>query len=152
MIHFHLATGVLASLLIAAAIIDVRTLRIPDPLNALIVASGLAATWALGVSLTPSLIGVAAGYGSLFAVSWGYRALRGRDGLGLGDAKLLAGAGAWLGWQPLAFVVLMAAAMGLAYVAFERVRGRTFGAAHAMAFGPFLCIATFVGWLASAYA
>jgi leader peptidase (prepilin peptidase)/N-methyltransferase len=141
-----LASLVLAGLLLAASLIDLRTLRIPDPLNAAIVVSGLAATWALDRPLLAAIIGVGAGYAALYVMNYAYRAVRGRDGLGLGDAKLLAGAGAWLGWSGLPFVVLIASALGLAYVSFRRLRGAPLAAQDALAFGPFLAIATFAVW------
>jgi mannitol/fructose-specific phosphotransferase system IIA component (Ntr-type) len=58
--------------------------------------------------------------------------IRKRDGLGLGDAKLLAGTGAWVGWQGLPSVVLIAAVLGLVMalgrslsgVDFESIDGR----------------------------
>lgn len=147
----HIATLVFATLLTLAAAIDIRTLRIPDALNALIVALGLAATWALQRPLSAALIGVAAGYAFLFAANFAYRTARGRDGIGLGDAKLLAGAGAWLGWSGLPFVVLFGSALGLAFVAALRLGGRSLGRQDALAFGPFLCAGAFVVWLAQAY-
>jgi len=147
MFDLYAATSVFAGLLLAAAFIDIRTMRIPNALNAVIVLAGLLAAWRLDLSLPDALIGVGAGYGALFVVNWAYRALRGRDGLGLGDAKLLAGAGAWLGWTGLPFVVLIASALGIAYVAALRIRGRQLSAGDALAFGPFLCIGAFVVWV-----
>jgi leader peptidase (prepilin peptidase)/N-methyltransferase len=147
----HLATFALALLLLAVAIIDARTLRIPDWLNALIIVSGLIATWTLGRDLIAAAIGVAAGYAALWLVNWLYRRARRRDGIGLGDAKLLAGAGAWLGWAGLPFVVLAASAAGLAYVGIDRVRGRPFEAGRILPFGPFLCLGIYFVWLVRAY-
>lgn len=143
----YLATSILAALLLAAAVIDVRTMRIPNALNALIACSGLIAAFWLGLPLRDALIGVAAGYTALFLLNRGYRALRGRDGLGLGDAKLLAGAGAWLGWTGLPFVVLIAAALGIAFVAALRIGGRHMSGGDALAFGPFLCIGALIVWV-----
>lgn len=145
-------TLLLAALLLGAALIDLRTLRIPNALNAAIVATGLMATWVLAKPLWPALIGAAAGYAFLFAVNALYRAARGRDGLGLGDAKLLAGAGAWLGWSGLPFVVLIGSALGLAWVAALRLGGRQLKAQDALAFGPFLCVGIFAVWLVRSFA
>lgn len=152
MIHTHFATALLVALLAAAAAIDMRTMRIPNVLNAVIGISGLAVTWALQRSLMDALIGVAVGYAALVFVNWAYRAARGRDGLGLGDAKLLAGAGAWIGWAGLPFVVLIASALGLVYVAALRVAGRTLPRDHALPFGPFLCAGILIVWIVLVYA
>jgi leader peptidase (prepilin peptidase)/N-methyltransferase len=137
---------VLIALLIAASVIDLRTLRIPDLLNAAIVAAGLGATWLLQRSLADALVGAASGYIALFAINWAYRAMRGRDGVGLGDAKLLAGAGAWLGWSGLPFVVLIGSALALMYISLRRVLGRALQATDALAFGPFLSAGIIVVW------
>src|SRR5581483_9261666 len=65
------------------------------------------------------VLGTVAGGASLWLVRAGYYALRGREGLGLGDVKLAAAAGAWVGWQMLSLVLLMAAtaALGLVLIA-----------------------------------
>jgi leader peptidase (prepilin peptidase)/N-methyltransferase len=147
----HLATLTLAALLALVAFIDARTMRIPDWLNALLAAAGLIATWALGRDLIAALVGAGAGYAALRAANWLYRRARGRDGLGLGDAKLLAGAGAWLGWAGLPFVLLLGSAAGLAHVGLQRLRGRRLEPAHAIPFGPFLCLGTFLVWLEQTY-
>lgn len=151
MLMFGLATLVLATLLAIATAIDIRTQRIPDIINASIVASGLAATLALERALADALMGAAIGYLALAAVKWGFRRVRGYEGIGLGDAKLLAGAGAWLGWAPLPFVVLIGAALGLAFVAVDRLRGGDASPTRRIAFGPFLAAATLAAWLATAW-
>lgn len=147
----HAATGALALLLIAAAAIDARTRRIPDALNLVVAALGLAVTYVLNGDMLASLIGMIAGFAALFLINLLYRQQRGRDGIGLGDAKLLGGAGAWLGWTGLPFVVLIASATGLMFVAIQRLRGRALGRMDALAFGPFLCVGIFVVWLVQAY-
>lgn len=151
MIYTHLASLALFLLLATVALVDVRTRRIPDPLNALIVASGLGATLLLDGSLLNSVIGIVSGYGAMWGVSAGYRAVRGADGVGMGDAKLLAGAGAWLGWLGLPFVVLIASSVGLVWVAVKRLSGQTVSPRDALAFGPFLCVGVFVVWLVQSY-
>ena len=103
--------------LLALALIDLRAWRLPDVLTLPLIAAGLAAA-ALGllpaVDLLHALAGAAVGYLALAGIGWAYRRLRGRDGLGLGDAKLLAAAGAWLGVESLPWLVLIAALLGLA--------------------------------------
>lgn len=138
-------------LLLIAALIDIRTMRIPDLLNAAIAATGLGATWLLQRDVGAALLGLGIGYAFIVLANLAYRALRGRDGLGMGDAKLLAGAGAWLGWAGLPFVLLIASALGVAYVAALRIAGRQINRTDALPFGPFLCIAIFAVWLVQAY-
>lgn len=147
MLSVLISTFVLFALLAAAAYVDIRTMRIPNALNALIVFTGLGATWWLEKPLIAALIGVALGYGALLALNLGYRAIRGRDGMGMGDAKLLAGGGAWLGWSGLPFVLLIGSALGLAYVAALRIAGRQLSRTDALAFGPFLGLGIFIAWL-----
>ena len=84
----------------------------------------------------------------LAAVAASYRALRGREGLGGGDAKLLAASGAWLGAAALPQVILFAALGALAHAAVQRLAGKRLGRHSAMPFGPFLAVATWFLWLA----
>jgi leader peptidase (prepilin peptidase)/N-methyltransferase len=83
----------------------------------------------------------------LFLISLVYRRTRNREGLGLGDAKLASATGAWLGWQALPSVILIAAAAGLVWfgLAFAR-RGHT-ALGEQIPFGVPLCFATWLIWL-----
>lgn len=102
--------------LLAAALIDRRTLLLPDLVSLPLVAAGLLAAW-LGLSPPSplgSLAGALLGLGGLATIAELYRRLRGREGLGMGDAKLLAAAGAWLGPEPLPLVLLVGAIGALA--------------------------------------
>ena len=65
-----------------------------------------------GVPLTASLWGAVAGYGSLWAVYWVFKLATGKEGMGYGDFKLLAALGAWLSWQAILPIVLMASVIG----------------------------------------
>ena len=100
--------------------------------------------------LTDRALGAVAGYLGLRAVGLLYSALRGREGLGHGDAKLLAAAGAWVGVRALPQVVLLAALAGLGAAACMRLAGIRLGAQSALPFGPFLAFATWLVWLAPA--
>jgi leader peptidase (prepilin peptidase)/N-methyltransferase len=102
-------------MLLAAALVDRRTLLLPDLLTLPLGASGLVAAWAglAPVSVLASLAGALLGFSATALIGELYRRLRGREGLGLGDAKLLAAAGAWLGPQRLPLVLLIGAASAL---------------------------------------
>lgn len=100
--------------LLVLAVLDMRHFWLPDRITAPLAAAGLAlATGGLGISLQDSLIGGIAGFGSLSLLAAGYRTLRGHDGLGAGDPKLLGAIGLWTGWEPLPWVVLGAALLGI---------------------------------------
>ena len=73
--------------------------------------------------------------------------LRGRDGVGEGDAKLLAASGAWLGAALLPQVILLAASTALAAALCLRLAGNRLSAGSALPFGPFLAFATWLLWL-----
>ena len=143
-------TVALAGVLTALAVIDLAVLRLPDPLTLPLAAAGLIATWWRAPDGLPDhLIGAAAGYLVLAGLAWLYRRLRGREGLGLGDAKLLMAAGAWLGWRALPWVVLLAALAGLLWALIRQARGRPVASGEPIAFGAPLCASFYVCWLAS---
>jgi len=96
--------------LLTLAWIDAEHLLLPDILTLPLILFGLGAAWYLRwPPLVDAAAGAAVGYLSFRLLALAYRWLRGRDGLGAGDAKLLAAGGAWLGWQALGDVVLGAA-------------------------------------------
>ena len=134
--------------LLTLAWIDVRCWLLPDSLTLPLIIAGLAAAAAFDPEgLTDRAFGAAAGYLGLRMVALIYRALRGRDGLGGGDAKLLAAAGAWVGLRALPQVVLLAALAGLLAAACLRLFGIRLGAQSAIPFGPFLALAIWLLWL-----
>ena len=139
--------------LLALAWIDAETFLLPDVLTLPLILAGLGAAWMLQwPPLVDAAAGAAVGYLAFRVVALAYRWVRGRDGLGGGDAKLLAVAGAWLGWQALGDVVLGAALAGIFWFVATRPANRpdeqiVAGPAE-LPFGPALAIAI---WLVRLY-
>ncbi len=142
------ASALLGWTLLALALIDLRTFRLPDPGTLGLVLAGLALSAAGATGpLALHAAGAALGYLALAGLAWGYRRLRGVEALGLGDAKLLAAAGAWMGPAALPSVVLWGAAVGLLQAGLLRVRGGRLAADTALPFGPGLAMGFWVTWL-----
>ncbi|MFA6114276.1 MAG: prepilin peptidase [Sphingomonas sp.] len=143
-----LAGSVFGWLLLTLAALDVTDFWLPDPLTLALALGGLVAGVA-GVepSLADRLIGGAAGFASLWLIGFAYKRLRGREGLGGGDPKLLGAIGLWLGWRMLPAVLLLAALTGLAFVMVGMVRGRAAKLDDRMPFGALLAIAAYPAWL-----
>lgn len=138
-----LAAGTFGFLLLAAAAIDAETHLLPDALVLPTLWLGLVVNaFALFTPPASAILGAAVGYAMLRLVEQGYRLLRGREGLGRGDAKLAAALGAWLGWQALPWALLIAVLAGIAVGLFLLLRGRR--ADQPFAFGPMLAGAGFV--------
>ncbi len=138
-----LAACVFLWMLLALTLIDFDTQLLPDNLTLPLLWAGLLAN-VLGAapiaSLRDAVIGAIAGYLALWVVYWLFKLIRGKEGMGYGDFKLLAALGAWLGWQMLPLIVLLSsvvgAAIGISLVVFK-------GRDHQipLAFGPYLAIA-----------
>jgi leader peptidase (prepilin peptidase)/N-methyltransferase len=143
------ASCLLGWLLLTLSFIDLRTCRLPDFLTLPTLLGGLAVTWLISPPDLPDhLLGAVFGYGMLAGIGWLYRLCRGRDGIGLGDAKLLAAGGAWLSWQALPGVVLSAALLGLGAALLGRLTGHlSLKCATAVPFGPCLAAAIWISWL-----
>jgi len=133
-------------LLIAMAVIDLRTTYLPDVLTLPFLWLGLVlSVFALtGIDPADAIIGAAAGYGVLWTVFQAFKLVTGKEGMGFGDFKLLAGLGAWLGWTQLPIVILLSsvggAVIGGAWLLLSS-RGRE----TQIPFGPWLAMA---GWVA----
>jgi leader peptidase (prepilin peptidase)/N-methyltransferase len=137
------AACILLWALVALTFIDFDTQLLPDNITLPLIWVGLLVnTFGLmpGVSLRDAVIGAVAGYLALWVVYWLFKLIRGKEGMGYGDFKLLAALGAWLGWQMLPLIVLLSslvgAVIGIGLVVFK-------GRDHQvpLAFGPFLAIA-----------
>jgi leader peptidase (prepilin peptidase)/N-methyltransferase len=130
-----------------AAAIDARHQVLPDGLTLPLLLAGLAVAAALdSTMLADHALGAVAGYGAFALIAWLYRRIRGQEGLGLGDAKLLAAIGAWVGWPGLPSTVLYGALAAIvASIAFRKAG--LVQAAQPIPFGPFLAIGGWLVWL-----
>ena len=146
----------LALLMLAIALSDLRHFIVPDALSASAFLLGLifAALFddaPLAETILTCLLRAAAAALPLLALMLFYEWWRGRPGLGLGDVKLAAVAGAWLDWFTIVGVIEVAALAALAaYVAWRYVLRRPITATTPLPFGLFLAPAIWAGWLAEA--
>lgn len=135
----------------AISISDARRFIVPDSLSLPAIPAGLLASGFLGdgsaemLTAFDHLVGMLVGAVLFMGVRSGYRQLRGREGLGLGDVKLAAVAGAWTALDGLLHVVMVAGVTALIFVGgvavagfFGRHAGATLTYETAIPFGAFL--------------
>ena len=143
-----------ALLLPVLAFIDWDTFRLPNPLVLALFLCGLVSTAAVAVlspgasgvcTPTAAGLGVLAGFLSLFAVRqlsrwW----LKGQEGLGLGDVKLMAAVGLYLGWERTLLAIFLACVAGLVLaVPVQRLKG-----SREIPFGPWLALGSLLALFA----
>lgn len=142
--------------LLALALADLGHFRLPDPLTLglgalalALAAAGDGSGWPpLPDRLAEAALGAVAGGGAFWALRVGYRALAGREGLGMGDVKLMAGLGALVGLWALPMVTLLAGVAALASAALRALRrGRRLRGAQRLPFGAYLALSGGVVWL-----
>ena len=134
----------LSCFLLVLAGIDLRTRLLPDQLTLPLLWLGLVASVEnLYMGPKAALLGAMAGYLSLWSVSWLFKQLTGKEGMGHGDFKLLAALGAWVGLVGILPTILVSslagAILGSIWLA---TQGRD--RATPIPFGPYLAIA---GWI-----
>ncbi len=131
-------------LLLPLALLDARHMWLPDRLNTLLALVGLAlAGPLLGASLVDRWVGALAGGLILALIAWGWRRANGREGMGGGDPKLVAAVGAWLGWQALPLLLLLASLSGIGWAFAVQGKGDPPLSLRRVPFGVFLCAAAF---------
>lgn len=134
--------------LLLVAALDARHLWLPDRLTLPLIPAGLAvALLGAGPDWRERAIGAVVGYLLLAGIAALYRSLRGREGLGGGDPKLIAGLGAWLGWQQLPYLLLGAGVLGLVAIALKRARGEAVSATDTLPLGALLASVAWPLWL-----
>ncbi len=136
------------AVLVAASFVDWETTLLPDVFTLNLMWVGLIAA-ALGwtVSLHDALWGVVGAALALGGISKAWKLLRGVEGMAMGDVKLLAALGAWLGWQMLLPIVLGASAIG-ALVGIGMKMSGALREGRYVPFGPFLAGAALVALFA----
>jgi leader peptidase (prepilin peptidase)/N-methyltransferase len=119
----HLALGLG---LVAVAFIDLDHMIVPDEITLGGAVLGvLSVPLRPGATFTDSLLGAAIGFAIVWVpLIWLYQLVRGRPGMGLGDAKLLLLAGAWFGWGGALFALLAGAVQGTAVMIVLLVLGK----------------------------
>lgn len=131
------------------SVIDFRTQLLPDKLTLPLLWLGLVFNAQYGlIDLHDAVYGAVAGYGVLWCVYWGVWLVCHKEGLGYGDFKLLAAAGAWCGWQTLPMILLIASLGGIGYaIVSQLLQRRTI---TTIAFGPWLALGSMInlGYLA----
>jgi len=131
--------------LIVLSFIDLDHMLLPDVITLPLLWLGLLVNLSGGFcDIGSAVIGAVSGYLVLWFIFHAYRMVSGREGFGYGDFKLLAALGAWLGWQMLPLVLLLAslsgAVLGIALILLTRRE-----AEQPLSFGPYLAAA---GWIA----
>jgi leader peptidase (prepilin peptidase)/N-methyltransferase len=134
--------------LLALGWIDQVSLLLPDMLTLPLILAGLVVTWLERPAAVPDhALAAALGYLSFQALALGYRHLRGQDGLGGGDAKLIAAAGAWCGLSDLPPIIFSSAVLGLIIALAGAVRQRRLDVRLQIPFGPCIAAAFWLAWL-----
>jgi leader peptidase (prepilin peptidase) / N-methyltransferase len=138
---------ILAAALIVLFFVDLEHRLLPN----VVTVSGIVVGFLFSLIAPPgpiqSLIGIVVGGGILLAIAGAYYVLRRLEGMGMGDVKMLAMIGAFLGWQSVIVTLILSSFIGsIAGIALLLTRGA--GLRHALPFGSFLAIAAFVSMLA----
>ncbi|MGD8376520.1 MAG: prepilin peptidase [Acidobacteriota bacterium] len=129
------------SAVLALIVIDLRHRILPDAITLPMVTAGLAFSFVSPLVTTPeAIVGAAAGYGIPWGIGAVYRRLRGREGMGRGDLKMLAMVGAFTGWQGVLFTLGAGSILG-ACVGIPWALARREGLGAALPFGTFLGMA-----------
>ncbi len=137
-----LGAAVYLWILIALGFIDYQTGYLPDMLTLPLIALGLITSWfGFYVPFIIGLVGAVIGFLTFWLIALYYRRLRGKEGMGLGDAKLLSALGAWCGSLGLAPIVLIASVSALAWVGVTAIKGKSIAADTPIRFGPALAMA-----------
>lgn len=138
----------LAWVLLVLGAVDALAFRLPDILTLPLAGAGLAvAAWLPDSDLLGHAVGAVIAGLLFYAIAAGYQRVRHRDGLGFGDVKLAAAAGAWVGWQQLPYVVLFACAVGLVWAGIAAIRRGRSALEERIPFGVALCAGLWIVWL-----
>lgn len=130
--------------LVALTMIDFDHMLLPDQITLPLLWLGLLINVnGTFVPLSEAVLGAVIGYMSLFSIFWIFKLLTGKEGMGFGDFKLFALFGAWIGWQLLPILILMASAVG-ALVGISLMLFKHHERGQAIPFGPYIA---FAGWI-----
>ena len=150
-LNAHFVSGlILAVCIVAVILIDARCFIIPDWACLVIALTGaVTVTTFEPETLVERSIAAICAYAAFRGLNFVYRKWSGIDGLGHGDAKLIAAGCFWLRANSVAFAVLLASVSALMAVAISRSRSTRFGSKSRLPFGPHIALAIWIVWLSS---
>jgi leader peptidase (prepilin peptidase) / N-methyltransferase len=129
---------------ICLTFIDLDCHLLPDHLTLLLLWAGLfSSLYSLFANSHDAILGAIIGYLIFAAIQWLFQHITGKTGMGQGDFKFLAALGAYLGWQLLPLVILLASVSGVFFTFIHMLIKRHFKSTP-LPFGPYLALA---GWL-----
>ncbi len=140
---------ILSLILIIIFFIDLENFIIPDSLNFSIIILGLSKNFLPNFNtnliheINQSIIGGIVGYLSIWLIIFLYKTFKKIDGMGLGDAKLMAGIGILFGWQSIPFVLFVSSILGLIFVVPSLLK-RQKTMRSEIPFGPFIIVACLI--------
>ena len=141
--------SILVLTLIMIFFIDLENFIIPDSLNFTIMGLALLKNFlpnfntSLIHEINQSIIGGMVGYSSIWLIIFLYKTFKKIDGMGLGDAKLMAGIGLLFGWQSIPFVLFVSAILGLIFV-LPSLLNKQKNMRSEIPFGPFIIVACLI--------
>ena len=139
--YYFLHAALFLMVMIVCAVIDFNHMIIPDKISLpMILLSPLAAWLHPALSFKSSVLGVLLGGGVIYFVAWGYFLLRRREGIGMGDAKLLAAIGGWLGYEAVFPTLFLGSVSGSIIGVSCLLVTRKFSLKAEIPFGPFLVL------------
>jgi leader peptidase (prepilin peptidase) / N-methyltransferase len=138
---------VLSAILIVLFVIDLELQILPN----LITLPGIAVGFLFSLVAPPgplaSLAGIALGAGILYGIAAAYYAIRREEGMGMGDVKMLAMVGAFLGWRSVLLTLILASFSG-ALIGMALLSTKREGLRFALPFGTFLALGAFAAMIA----
>ena len=141
--------SILSLILIIIFFIDLENFIIPDTLNFSIMGLALFKNFlpnfntSLIHEINQSIIGGMVGYISIWLIIYLYKTFKKIDGMGLGDAKLMAGIGLLFGWQSIPFVLFVSSILGLIFVIPSLIKKQK-NMRTEIPFGPFIILACLI--------
>jgi leader peptidase (prepilin peptidase)/N-methyltransferase len=141
--------SILSLILIMIFFIDLENFIIPDSLNFIIMGLALLKNFlpnfntSLIHEINQSIIGGMVGYLSIWLIIYLYKTFKKIDGMGFGDAKLMAGIGLLFGWQSIPFILFVASILGLIFVVPSLIKKQKTMKTE-IPFGPFIIAACLI--------
>jgi len=136
-----------ACAMIVLFVVDLQHRLLPNVITLPGIGVGFASSLFLPPGWLDSLIGIAAGGGVLLLLAEAYYRLRKEEGLGMGDVKMLAMIGAFLGWRLMVVTLVLSSVLG-SVIGLSVIALRIGGMKYALPFGTFLAVGALVASVA----